>query len=130
MNEYIIRPRFEKNVSERTIYTDYEGTTFTVERYYRTVDIRMKCKEEPVIDIEYVFGANMIDYLTDKYPGCELEYSIFHICGIPTDENEPEDVWAQLKEDPSYDPTDDDWNVVKTELWGYTMFDVYTQNSI
>lgn len=130
MNEYIIRPRFEKNVSERTTYTDYDGTTFTVERYYQTVDILMKCKEEPVIDIDCVFGANMIEYLTDKYPGCELKYSIFHICGIQLDENEPEDVWAQLKEDPSYDPTEDDWNVFKTELWGYTKFDVYTQNSI
>ena len=130
MNEYIIRPRFEKNVSERTTYTDYDGTTFTVERYYQSVDILMKCKEEPVIDIDCVFGANMIEYLTDKYPGCELEYRIFHICGIQLDENEPEEVWEQLKEDPSYDPTEDDWNVTETELWGYTKFDVYTQNSI
>jgi hypothetical protein len=130
MNQYIIRPRFEKNVSERTTYTDYDGTTFTVERYYQTVDILMKFKEEPVIDIDCVFGANMIEYLTDKYPGCELKYSIFHICGIQLDGNEPEDVWTQLKEDPSYDPTEDDWNVYKTELWGYTKFDVYTQNTI
>jgi hypothetical protein len=73
MNEYIIRPRFEKNVSERTTYTDYDGTTFTVERYYQTVDILMKCKEEPVIDIDCVFGANMIEYLTDKYPDISPE---------------------------------------------------------
>ena len=72
MNEYLITPKYDKNVSERTIYTNYSGTTFTVERYYETVDIVVKCDEEPAIDIDCVFGENIVEYLVDKYPDCEV----------------------------------------------------------
>ena len=60
MKEYLVKPKFGKNVSERTIYTNYGGKFFTIERYYETVDIIVNCDEEPVIDIDCVFGANMI----------------------------------------------------------------------
>jgi hypothetical protein len=112
MNEYLITPKYENNVSERTIYTNYTGTTFTIERYYETVDIIVKCDEEPVIDIDCVFGANLVEYLVDKYPDCEVEYSIFHC--------------RKMEEDPYYELTDDGWDVAETELWGYTHFSTST----
>ena len=126
MKEYLITPDYKYNVSERTIYTDYDGTNFTIERYYETVEIIMKCDEEPVIDIEHVFGANMIEYLSEKYPGCELEYSIFHCRGIEYPPDMPEDLMKKMKEDPYYDLTDDGWDVRETELWGYTYFSTST----
>jgi len=126
MKEYLITPDYKYNVSERTIYTNYSGTTFTIERYYETVDIIMKCDEEPVIDIEHVFGANMIEYLSEKYPGCELEYSIFHGGGIEYPPNMPEEFREKMRADPYYDLTDDGWDVAETELWGYTDFSVST----
>jgi hypothetical protein len=122
--QFLIEPDFEQNVSERTIYTNYSGTTFTIERYYRTVEILMKCDEEPVIDIDCVFGANMIQYLSERYPNCELEYSIFHRCGLEFSRETPDDVWEKMKSDSLYDPTDDGWDVAETELWGYTDFSV------
>jgi hypothetical protein len=125
MKEYLITPDYKHNVSERTIYTDYSGTTFTIERYYETVEIIMKCDEEPVIDIEHVFGANMIDYLSEKYPGCELEYSIFHCSGIEYPHDMPEEFRDKMRADPYYDLTDDGWDVAETELWGYTNFSTF-----
>ena len=126
MKEYLVKPKFEQNVSERTIYTNYGGKFFTIERYYRTVDIIVKCDEEPVIDIDCVFGANMIKYLSKKYPGCELEYRIFHGCGIDYPIDMPEYLREKMRVDPYYDLTKDGWDIVKTELWGYTDFSVST----
>ena len=126
MNKYLITPKYDKNVSERTIYTNYSGTTFTVERYYETVDIIVKCDEKPVIDIDCVFGENLVEYLVDKYPDCEVEYSIFHCCGIEYPTNMPEEFRRKMEEDPYYDLTDDGWDVAETELWGYTHFSTST----
>ena len=123
-HRFLIKPKFDRNVSERTTYTNYSGTTFTIERYYRTVEIMMKCDEEPVIDIDCVFGANMIQYLSERYPECELEYSIFHGCGIEYSLEIPDDVWEKMKSESLYDPTDDGWDVTERELWGYTNFSV------
>lgn len=122
MNEYLITPNYDKNVSERTIYTNYTGTTFTVERYYETVDIIVKCDEEPIIDIDCVFGANLVKYLSDKYPDCEVEYRIFHGCSIAYPHDMPEYLKDKMKEDPYYELTDDGWDIAETELWGYTQF--------
>ena len=117
-----MKPKFEQNVSERTIYTNYGGKFFTIERYYRTVDIIVKCNEEPVIDIDCVFGANMIEYLSNKYPDCELEYSIFHGCAIDYPIDMPKYLREKMRVDPYYDLSKDGWDIVKTELWGYTDF--------
>ncbi len=122
MNEYLCTPKYDKNVSERTIYTNYTGTTFTVERYYETVDIIVKCDEEPIIDIDSVFGANLVEYLCDKYPYCEVEYRIFHCCGIEYPDDMPEYLKDKMKNDIYYELTDDGWDIAETELWGYTQF--------
>jgi len=127
MKEYLITPDYKYNVSERTIYANYNGRNFTIERYYETVEIIMKCDEEPVIDIEHVFGANMIEYLSNKYPGCELEYSIFHGSGIEYPPNIPEEIREKMRADPYYDLTDDGWVVRATELWGYTDFSTFSK---
>jgi hypothetical protein len=126
MKEYLVKPKFEQNVSERTIYTNYGGKFFTIERYYRTVDIIVKCDEEPFIDIDLVFGENLVEYLINKYPGCEVEYSIFHRSGIDYPLDMPEYLRERMLEDPCYDLTKDGWDVVETELWGYTHFSVST----
>jgi len=126
MKEYLVTPKYEQNVSERTIYTNCEGRFFTIERYYRTVDILIKCNEEPLVDIDCVFGANMIEYLCDKYPNCELEYSIFHHCGIEYPPDMPKDLREKMKVDPYYDFTDDGWHVADKQLWGYTQFSIST----
>ncbi len=59
MNTYFIKPKYEQNVSERTLYSNGEGKHFTIERYYRTVDIIVKSDVKPIINIECVFGENM-----------------------------------------------------------------------
>jgi hypothetical protein len=125
MNEYLCTPKYVKNVSERTIYTNYTGTTFTVERYYETVDINVKCDEEPIIDIDCVFGANLVEYLVDKYPDCEVEYRIFHCCGIEYSHDMPEYLKEKMTQDPYYELTDDGLDVAETELWGYTQFSTF-----
>ncbi len=122
MDEYLITPNYDKNVSERTIYTNYTSTTFTIERYYETVDIIVKCDEEPIIDIDCVFGANLVEYLVDKYPDCEVEYIIFRCCDIAYPHDMPEYLKDKMKEDPYYELTDDGWDIAETELWGYTQF--------
>ena len=126
MNEYLITPKYDNNVGERTIYTNYTGTTFTIERYYETVDIIVKCDEEPVIDIDCVFGANLVEYLVDKYPNCDVEYSIFRCSGIKYPPDMPKDLKEKMKEDPYYELTDDGLDVAETELWGYTHFSTST----
>jgi hypothetical protein len=126
MKEYLITPKYDNNVSERTIYTNYAGTTFTIERYYETVDIIVKCDEEPVIDIDCVFGANLVEYLVDKYPECDVEYSIFHCSGIKYPSDMPEDLKEKMEDDPYYELTDDGLDVAETELWGYTQFSTST----
>jgi hypothetical protein len=124
MKEYLVKPKFEQNVSERTIYTNYGGKFFTIERYYKTVDIIVKCNEEPVIDIDCVFGANMIEYLSDKYPDCELKYNIYTHCGIEYPPDIPAYLREKVRTDPCYDLNQDGWDNIKTELWGYTNFSV------
>jgi hypothetical protein len=126
MKQYLVKPKFEQNVSERIIYTNYGGKFFTIERYYRSVDIIMKCDEEPVIDIECVFGANMIEYLSNNYPDCELEYNIFNECGVEYPPDMPEYLREKMRTNPYYDLSKDGWDVAETELWGYTHFAVST----
>jgi hypothetical protein len=126
MNVYLVKPKFEQNVSERMIYTNYGGKFFTIERYYRTVDIIVKCDEEPVIDIDCVFGANLIEYLSNKYPDCELEYNIFDDCGVEYSSDMPKVLREKMLANPCYDLTEDGWDVADTELWGYTHFFVST----
>ena len=121
---YLVKPKYERNVSERTIYTNYSGKYFTIERYYKTVDIIVKCDEPPVIDIEHVFGENMIEYLSNKYPGCESEYSVFHWSGTEYSPDMPKYLRDRMKTDPNPDFTNDGWDVAETELWGYTEFAV------
>ena len=123
---YLVKPKYEQNVSERTIYTNYSGKYFTIERYYKTVDIIVKCDEPPVIEIEHVFGEYMIEYLSNKYPGCESEYSVFHWCGTEYSPDMPKYLRDRMKTDPNSDFTNDGWDVAETELWGYTEFAVST----
>ena len=130
MKKYLVKPKFEQNVSERTIYTNYGGKFFTIERYYRSVDIIVKCEEEPIIDIDCVFGANMIEYLSNKYPGCELDYNIFDNCGVAYPPDMPEYSREIMRTNPYYDLTKDGWDVTETELWGYTIFSVSTVETI
>ena len=124
MKQYLIKPKFEQNVSERIIYTNYGGKFFTIERYYRSVDIIMKCDEEPVIDIECVFGANMIEYLSNNYPDCELEYNIFNNCGVEYSPDMPGYLREKMRTNPYCDLSKDGWDVTETALWGYTDFSV------
>ena len=119
-----MNPKYEQNVSERTIYTNCQGKSFTIERYYRTAEIIIKCDEEPVISIDCVFGENMIEYLNNKYPNCELEYVVFSKCGVEYPLDMPKELKYKLETNPEYDLSEDGWNVVKTELWGYTHFSV------
>ena len=126
MKQYLVKPKYEQNVSERMIYTNYGGKFFTIERYYRSVDIIVKCDEEPVIDIECVFGANMIEYLSNNYPECECEYNIFHECGVEYHSDMPEYLREKMRSNPYYDLSKDGWDVAETELWGYTHFSVST----
>ena len=84
----------------------------------------MKHHEPPVIDIEHVFGENMIEYLSNTYPGCELEYSVFHICGTEYSPEMPKYLRDRMKTDPNFDFTNDGWDVAEIKLWGYTEFNV------
>jgi hypothetical protein len=125
MNTYFIKPKYEQNVSERTMYSNGEGKHFVIERYFRTVDIIVKSVEKPVIDIECVFGVNMVEYLKDKYPNCIVEYNIFQQSGIEYPPDMPRDLREKFRENPDYDLTKDGWNAGETELWGYTLFYVF-----
>ena len=86
----------------------------------------MKHHEAPVIDIECVFGENMIEYLSNKYPGCELDYSVFHWSGTEYSPDMPKYLRDRMKTDPNSDFTNDGWDVAEVELWGYTHFAVST----
>ena len=128
MKEYLAKPKFEQNVSERTVYANCDGKSFTIERYYRTVDIIVRSDEEPVIDIDCVFGENLIEYMNNKYPNSESKYDVFHKCGTEYPPDMPIDLREKLAANPHYDLTEDGWDVVETELWGYTTFSVSIRN--
>ena len=125
MQLYLVKPKYEQNVSERTLYINGEGKYFIIERYYRTVDIIIKSDEQPVVNIDCVFGENMVEYLKDKCPNCELEYSVFQRSGIEYPPDMPSDLREKFRENPDYDLTKDGWNAEETELWGYTLFYVF-----
>jgi len=125
MQLYLVKPKYEDNVSERTLYINGEGKYFIIERYYRTVDIIIKSDEKPVVNIDCVFGENMVEYLKDKCPNCELEYSVFQRSGIEYPPDMPSDLREKFRENPDYDLTKDGWNAEETELWGYTLFYVF-----
>ncbi len=90
----------------------------------------VKCDEEPVIDIDCVFGENMIEYLRNKYPECELEYNIFHDCGVEYPPDMPKYLREKMRMNPYYDLTVDGWDIAKTELWGYTHFSISTLETV
>lgn len=126
MNTYLVKPKYEQNVSERTMYSNGDGKYFVIERYYRTVDIIVKSDVKPVIHIECVFGENMVEYLKDKcQANCSVEYSVFQQSGIEYPPDMPSDLREKFTENPDYDLTKDGWNAVDTELWGYTLFYVF-----
>jgi hypothetical protein len=125
MNTYLIKPKYEQNVSERTLYSNGEGKCFTIERYFRTVDIIVKSDVKPIVDIDCVFGMNMVEHLEDNCPNCEVEYSVFQQSGIDYPPDMPRYLREKFRENPDYDLTKDGWNVVNTELWGYTLFYVF-----
>jgi hypothetical protein len=125
MKLYLVKPKYEQNVSERTMYSNDEGKYFVIERYYRTVDIIVKSDEPPIINIDCVFGENMVEYIKDKCPNCSVEYSVFQRSGIEYPADMPSDLREKCKENPDYDLTKDGWNVVDRELWGYTLFYVF-----
>jgi hypothetical protein len=125
MQLYLVKPKYEQNVSERTMYINGEGKYFIIERYYRTVDIMIKSDKKPIVNIECVFGSNMVEYIQDKCPNCQVEYSVFQRTGIEYPFDMPEDLREKFKENSDYDLTKDGWNAVETELWGYTMFYVF-----
>lgn len=125
MNTYFIKPKYEQNVSERTMYSNGDGKYFTIERYYRTVDIIVKSDVKPIINIECVFGENMVEYIKDKCPNSKVEYTVFQRSGVEYPPDMPSDLREKFRENPDYDLTKDGWNVVETELWGYTLFYVF-----
>ena len=125
MQLYLVKPKYEQNVSERTLYINGKGKYFIIERYYRTVDIMIKSDEQPVVNIDCVFGENMVEYIKDKCPNCELEYSVFQRSGIEYPPDMPSDLREKFRENPDYDLTRDGWNAEETELWGYTLFYVF-----
>ena len=125
MNTYLVKPKYEQNVSERTMYSNGDGKYFVIERYYRTVDIIVKSEVKPVINIECVFGENMVEYIKDKCPNCSVEYSVFQRSGIEYPADMPSDLREKCKENHDYDFSKDGWNVVDRELWGYTLFYVF-----
>ncbi len=125
MNTYLVKPEYEQNVSERTMYSNNEGQYFTIERYYRTVDILIKSDVKPVVNIDCVFGENMVEYLKDKCPNCVINYSVFQRSGIEYPPDMPRDLKDKLVVNPDYDLAKDGWNAGETELWGYTLFYVF-----
>ena len=125
MNTYFIKPKYEQNVSERTLYSNGEGKCFTIERYYRTVDIIVKSDVKPVINIECVFGENMVEYIKDKCPNSKVEYTVFQRSGVEYPPDMSSDLREKFTENPDYDLTKDGWNIDETELWGYTLFYVF-----
>lgn len=125
MNTYLVKPKYEQNVSERTMYGNGEGKYLTIERYHRTVDIIVKSDKQPIVSIDCVFGENMVEYLKERCPNCEVKYSIFQQSGIEYPPDMPIDLREKFRENPDYDLRKDGWNVVDTELWGYTLFYVF-----
>ena len=125
MNTYLVKPKYEQNVSERTMYSNGDGKYFTIERYYRTVDIIVKSDVKPIINIECVFGENMVEYIKDKCPNSKVEYTVFQRSGVEYPPDMPSDLREKFTENRDYDLTKDGWNAVDTELWGYTLFYVF-----
>ena len=119
MREFLLTPKYERNVSERTTYKTH-GISYTVERYYRSMEVRIVCEEPPFVDVECVFGNNLIETLNNQYPGSNPSYKMFDVKGIEFPYDMPDDIRENM----------DNLIVTRRELWVYTELIVVEKQKI
>ena len=123
---YLLEPDSYKKISEREFWSNDKGQRFVIERFYSSLELNMTCDEVPVVDeIDNIDdGVNIIEYLSDKYPDCELDYNIFNSwdCVIyDYSNNISTDEKTQIESICHYDVlTEEGWALDDTELWVYT----------
>ncbi len=100
MNEYFIDSKYRCIVIQRKKFVNSDNKSFTIEMHYNSVNIVIKCNEDPIIDFgECMLGENLTKYLDDKYPN--YEYYFDYSCDGVISRDAPEDVKHYLNNLPN-----------------------------
>ena len=126
MKEYVLEPKLSKSVVEREFWSNGEYS-FTIDQHYRWLELFVTCDEKPVIDVDNIEseGINIIEYLENKYPNCQIDNNILDCYASTLAEysnNIPEDLLDKINDFSDYrdELEDDGWDYSYTEIWIYT----------
>jgi hypothetical protein len=125
MKEYVLESKLSKSVVEREFWSNGEYS-FTIDQHYQWLELFVTCAEKPVIDVDNIEdeGVNIIEYLENKYPNCQIDNNIFD-CYASTlaeySDNIPEDLLDKINDFSDYreELEDDGWDYSYTEIWIY-----------
>ena len=125
MKEYVLESKLSKSVVEREFWSNGEYS-FTMDQHYRWLELFVTCAEKPVIDVENIEdeGINIIEYLENKYPNCQIDNNILDCYASTLAEysnNIPEDLLDKINDFSDYrdELEDDGWDYLYTEIWIY-----------
>ena len=125
MKEYVLESKLSKSVVEREFWSNGEYS-FTIDQHYRWLELFVTCDEKPVIDVDNIEseGINIIEYLENKYPNCQIDNNILDCYASTLAEysnNIPEDLLDKLNDFSDYrdELEDDGWDYLYTEIWIY-----------
>jgi len=126
MKEYVLESKLSKSVVEREFWSKGEYS-FTIDQHYRWLELFVTCDEKPVIDVDNIEqeGINIIEYLENKYPNCQIDNNIFDCYASTLTEysnNIPEDLLDKITVFSDYrdELYDDGWDYSYTEIWIYS----------
>lgn len=133
--KYLIEPAFTKCVVEREFWTDSDGQySFTIAQHYRWLELFVECAEKPVIEMDDIEneGVNIVEYLEDKYPGCNVDNNIIDCYAstlVEYSDDMPEDLLEKIQdfENNRDELEEDGWDYSHTEIWVYTKMNVKEQ---
>ena len=119
-NVFVLTPKYKGIVKGRTQYTNNDGETFILIRFYNSIRVAMIAIDElPIIQLdELIMGDNIIQFLANRYPGCLCQTRITDFCGIDFSRKMPDDVREKLTRNPDYCLYDDGWSD-NSEHWFY-----------
>jgi hypothetical protein len=125
MKEYVLESKLSKSVVEREFWSNGEYS-FTIDQHYRWLELFVTCDEKPVIDVDNIEseGINIIEYLENKYPNCQIDNNILDCYASTLAEysnNIPEDLLDKIIDFSDYrdELEDDGWDYLYTEIWIY-----------
>ena len=133
--EYVLEPAFTKCVVEREFWSDSDGQySFTIDQHYRWLELFVTSTEKPVIEVDDIEnqGVNIVEYLENKYPGCNVDNNIIDGYAsnlVEYSDDIPEDILDKIKDfgENRGELEDDGWDYSYTEIWVYTTMTVKEQ---